>query len=84
MDRDLALLGIKYEAAKLGGVGEEALASIAEQIAAEAGEGWRSNPAITRGRDAVRAEHGLPPLGGRPAQGQSRKKRPLWRKLLGG
>lgn len=84
MDRDRSLLGIRYEAARLGGLGDEALAKIEDGIAAEAGKDWRSDPAITHGRDAVRAEHGLPPLGGRPTQTPKPKQRKPWRRLLGG
>ena len=81
---DHGLLGIKYEAARLGGLGDEALARIEKEIAEEVGEAWRSDPSIQRGRDAVRAEHGLPPLGEAPSQTPVGKKRPLWRTLLGG
>ncbi|MGH3147888.1 MAG: hypothetical protein ACRDTR_19025 [Rubrobacter sp.] len=58
------LLGIKYEAAKLGDVGEDALAGIEEQMQREIGEGWASDEQVLRGRNAVRREHGLPGLGG--------------------
>lgn len=63
-DRDFVLLGIKYEAAKVGGVDETSLANIERQVRAEVGEGWETNPTVLRGRNAVRAEHGLPRIGG--------------------
>ncbi len=78
------MLGIKYEAARIGGVGEAALATIEEQITREVGEDWRSDEQIIRGRNAVRREHGLPGLGepgDRPAPVAAR--RPLWRRVLG-
>ncbi len=80
------LLGIKYEAAKISGVGKAALAAIEKQITREVGEGWRSDEQVLRGRNAVRREHGLPGLGERvdrhsPVTGA---KRPLWRRVLGG
>lgn len=62
-DRDFVLLGIKYEAARVGGVGEDVLAKIEQQITADAGEGWETHPMIVRGRNAVREEHELPRLG---------------------
>ncbi|MBA3425104.1 MAG: hypothetical protein H0U04_11335 [Rubrobacter sp.] len=83
-DRDFVLLGVKYEAARLGGVDKAGLAIIKEQIRTEVGEGWESDAMVMRGRDAVREEHGLPRLGGlpqRPSDGLGR--RPLWRRLLG-
>ena len=61
-----------------------ALARIEEQIRAEAGDLWASNDEIVRGRNAVRAEHGLPPLGepaGRTPPAAA--KPPLWRRLFG-
>lgn len=63
-NRDFVLLGIKYEAAKAGGVDETSLANIERQIHAEVGEGWETNAQVLRGRNAVRAEHGLSRLGG--------------------
>jgi len=78
------LLGIKYEAARIGEVGDDALAGIEEQIESEIGEGWASDDEVLRGRNAVRREHGLPGLGGpgdRPAPPVSAR-RPLWRRLL--
>jgi hypothetical protein len=80
------LLGIKYEAAKIGGVGEAALADIEGQIEEELGAGWRSDEQVLRGRNAVRREHGLPGLGD-PGDGPSPTaagaRRPLWRRVLG-
>ena len=58
-DRDFVLLGIRYEAARVGGLKGAALESIAADIRAEVGEGWETHPAIVRGRNAVRDEHGL-------------------------
>ena len=78
------LLGIKYEAAKLGDVGENALAGIEEQMKKEVGEGWASDDEVLRGRNAVRREQGLPGLGGpgdKPSP-TTTTRRPLWRKLL--
>ena len=57
------LLGIKYEAARIGEVGEDALAGIEEQMKREVGEDWASDDQVLRGRNAVRREHGLPGLG---------------------
>lgn len=62
-DRDFVLLGIKYEAAKVGGLDGAALAHIENEIRAEAGESWETEPTVLRGRNAVRAEHGLPRIG---------------------
>jgi hypothetical protein len=79
------LLGIKYEAAKIGEVGEDALAGIEEQIRREVGDDWESNDRVLRGRNAVRREHGLPGLG-EPGDGPSpvtEPIRPLWRRLIG-
>ncbi len=79
------MLGIKYEAARIGGVGEAALETIEEQIAREVGENWQSDEQIIRGRNAVRREHGLPGLGepgDRPAP-VAAARRPLWRRVLG-
>jgi hypothetical protein len=78
------LLGIKYEAARLGAVGDDALAVIEEQIKWEVGEGWASDDEVLRGRNAVRREHGLPGLGGPgdwPAP-SSDARAGLWRRLL--
>ena len=77
------LLGIKYEAAKIGEVGDDALACIEEQMTREVGEGWESDDRVIRGRNAVRLEHGLPGLGepgDRPSQAIDLR-RPLWRRL---
>ncbi len=79
------LLGIKYEAARIGDVGNETLAGIEEQIREEVGEGWESDDRVIRGRNAVRREHGLPGLG-EPDDGPSPVasiRRPLWRRLFG-
>ena len=84
-NRGFVLLGIKYEAAKLGGVDEAALAGIERQIEEELGEGWRSDGQVLRGRNAVRREHGLPGLDG-PSKDPSPvagRRRPLWRRVLG-
>jgi hypothetical protein len=78
------LLGIKYEAARMGEVSDEALAGIEEQMKREVGEGWASDDEVLRGRNAVRREHGLPGIGG-PGNGSapaSDTRRPLWRRLL--
>ncbi len=86
-DRGFVLLGIKYEAAALGGVGETGLARIEEQIRTEAGDSWATNEQVIRGRNAVRAEHGLAPLGEPPREtvrGADPAVRPLWRRLFGG
>ena len=79
------LLGIKYEAARFGDVGEDALAGIEEQIREEIGDGWESDDRVIRGRNAVRREHGLPGLG-EPGDRPSptiHVSRPLWRRLFG-
>jgi hypothetical protein len=81
--RDFVLLGIKYEAAKLGGVDETGLARIEEQIRAEVGNSWTSHEQIVRGRNAVRAEHGLAPLGAPQETTIRPVGRPLWRRLFG-
>ena len=78
------LLGIKYEAARIGQVGDDALTGIEEQMKREVGEGWASDEAVLHGRNAVRREHGLPCLGGpggRPIPSATGKL-PLWRRLL--
>ena len=82
--KNSVLLGIKYEAARIGEVSDEALANIEEQLESEIGENWASDEEVLRGRNAVRREHGLPGLGGSgdgsdPAVGV---RRPLWRRLL--
>ncbi|MGH3148268.1 MAG: hypothetical protein ACRDTR_21000 [Rubrobacter sp.] len=79
------MLGIKYEAARIGGVGEDALTVIEEQITDELGEGWRSDEQVLRGRNAVRREHGLPGIGepgDRPSP-TAGARRSLWRRVLG-
>ena len=79
------LLGIKYEAARIGDVGDDALAGIEEQIREEVGEGWESDDRVIRGRNAIRREHGLPGLG-EPGDRPSPAivlRRPLWRRLFG-
>ncbi len=86
-DKNFVLLGIKYEAAILGGVDEAGMAKIEEQIRAEAGEDWSESPMVVRGRNAVRAEHGLPPLGAPPREPPSDAtpaNHSLWRRLFGG
>jgi hypothetical protein len=86
-DKDFVLLGIKYEAAILGGVEEAALTRIEEQIRAEAGDSWKSHPMIVRGRNAVRAEHGLGSLGEPPRESTKDTgpgRRSVWRRLFGG
>ena len=80
------LLGIKYEAARIGDVGESALARIEEQMKREIGEDWASDNEVLKGRNAVRREHGLPGLGepgGRPAAPARTARRPVWRRFLG-
>jgi hypothetical protein len=51
--KNSVLLGIKYEAARIGDVGEDALAGIEEQIKREVGDGWKSDDRVLRGRNAV-------------------------------
>ncbi|HZB09993.1 MAG TPA: hypothetical protein VE525_12885 [Rubrobacter sp.] len=79
------LLGIKYEAARIGEVGEVALASIEEQMRREVGDGWESDDRVIRGRNAVRREHGLPGLGepGDRRSPATDPRRPPWRRLFG-
>ena len=70
----------------MGGVDEAGLARIEEQIRAEAGDSWTTNEQVIRGRNAVRAEHGLAPLGAPPRKGArpaEPTRRPLWRRLFG-
>jgi len=79
------LLGIKYEAARIGEVSDDALAGIEEQMKREVGEGWASDDEVLRGRNAVRREHGLPGLGepgDRPSP-VAITRLPLWRRLFG-
>ena len=85
-DQGFVLLGIKYEAAALGGIDEAGLARIEEQIRAEAGDSWTTHPMIVRGRNAVRAEHAIAPLGAQPqepARDSEPTEHPLWRRLFG-
>ena len=65
---------------------EAALAKITEGVSAEAGDGWEKDPAVLQGRNATRAEHGLPPVGEdpKPPTSPAPVKRPLWRRILGG
>ncbi len=86
-DKNFVLLGIKYEAAILGGVEGVALARIEEQIRTEVGDSWKSHPMVVRGRNAVRAEHSLGPLGEPPRESTKDTgpgRRSVWRRLLGG
>ncbi|MCA1727966.1 MAG: hypothetical protein LC751_00710 [Actinobacteria bacterium] len=86
-EKNFVLLGIKYEAAVLGGLDKPGLARIEDQVRAEAGDSWESHPMIVRGRNAVRAEHGLAPLGEPPREGvrdAGPSRRSAWRRLLGG
>lgn len=85
-NKDFILLGIKYESARIAGVSEAALENIAGQIRGEVGEEWKSNPMVERGRNAVRAEHSLPPLGetSRPAVVPGPRGRPWYRRILPG
>ena len=83
--KNSVLLGIKYEAARIGEVGDATLAGIEEQMKREVGDGWESDDRVIRGRNAVRREHGLPGLGepgDRPSPAAD-PIRPLWRRLLG-
>ena len=83
MSKNSVLLGIKYEAARIGEVGDDALAGIEEQMNREVGEGWASDEQVIRGRNAVRREHGLPGLG-EPGDRPSPTTDPrslLWRRL---
>ena len=82
-DRDRILLGIKYEAAIVGGLEGDALVRIEEQVASEAGGGWREDPLVLRGRNAVRAEHGLPSIGQSAPPPREVPAKPLWRRLFG-
>ena len=85
-NKDFILLGIKYESARIAGVGEAALENITGQVREEVGEDWESSPMVERGRNAVREEHGLPPLGetSRPAVEPRPPVRPWYRKILPG
>jgi hypothetical protein len=57
------LLGIKYEAAILGDLGDVALAGIEKLMEREVGEAWASDDPVLEGRNAGRRERGLPGLG---------------------
>ena len=84
-DKNSLLLGIKYEAAMLGGVEGPPLARIEEQLHSEVGEDWRENEEVLKGRNATRQEHGLPPVGEterRPAP-EKPGRRSLWRRVIG-
>ncbi len=85
-DKKEVLLGIKYEAARLGGVSEEALAVIEEQARAEIGDGYDSDEGFIQGRNAVRDEHGIERIGEPPraAPGPGARRKPWYRRLLGG
>ena len=84
-DKNSLLLGIKYEAATLGGVEGASLARIEEQLRSEVGEDWRTDEEVLKVRNATRHEHGLPPIGetGRRPSPESPPRRPLWRRMLG-
>ena len=85
-DKNEVLLGIKYEAARLGGVSQEALAKIEEQARAEIGSGYDSDEGFVQGRNAVRDEHGLERIGEppRPAPRPGARRKSWYRRLLGG
>jgi hypothetical protein len=78
-NRDFILLGIKYESAKLAGVGGAALENIAKQLRDEVGENWETDPMVIRGRESVRREHGLeiPNASSEPGEEQP-PERPRW------
>ena len=84
-DKNSLLLGIKYEAAMLGGVEGAPLARIEDQLRDEVGENWRTDGEVLKGRNATRQEHGLPPIGetGRRTTPEKPDRRPLWRRVLG-
>ena len=84
-DKNSLLLGIKYEAAMLGGVEGAPLARIEDQLQNEVGENWRTDREVLKGRNATRQEHGLPPIGetGRRTTPEKPVRRPLWRRVLG-
>ena len=84
-DKNSLLLGIKYEAAMLGGVEGAPLARIEDQLQNEVGESWRTDGEVLKGRNATRQEHGLPPVG-ETARGPAPEvpaRLPLWRRMLG-
>ncbi len=70
------MLGIKYESAVLAGLDEARLSTIAEQIREEAGDDWETNPAVLRGRNAMREEQGLENPGG-PQRVSASKQNPV-------
>jgi hypothetical protein len=84
-DKNSLLLGIKYEAAMLGGVEGAPLARIEDQLRDEVGENWRTDGEVLKGRNATRQEHGLPSIGetGRRTTPEEPDRRPLWRRVLG-
>ena len=84
-DKNSLLLGIKYEAAMLGGVEGAPLARIEEQLHREVGENWRTDGEVLKGRNATRQEHGLPSIGetGRRTTPEKPDGRPLWRRVFG-
>ena len=85
IDRDIALLGVKYEAAVVGGLQGAALEKISAQIASELGDDWESDANVVHGRNAVRREHDLPPIGGvpEPSPPVTAAGTPLWRRVFG-
>jgi hypothetical protein len=66
-------------------VDEAGLSRIAAEIREEVGQSWESDPELVEGRNAARAEHGLPRLREAPEGGQPResRRRPWYRRLLG-
>ncbi len=76
------MLGIKYEAARMGGVDEATLSKIADQLESEVGRGWQSNSLVLQGRNAVRREHGMPRLGELPPPPPEAPSRPWYRRLF--
>ena len=59
------LLGIKYEAAKIGDVGDDALAGIEEQMKREVGEGWASDERYSGDATPCGVSTAFPASGGR-------------------
>lgn len=82
-DKNEVLLGIKYEAARLGGVGGDALAAIGDQARDEIGPGWESDAGFVAGREAVRAEHGLGRLDGVEPPEPATGRRPWYERFKG-